>query len=165
MFHKRERQLPQKPNVMTQQSIKNRLGTPYFSDQTTGVQCCLPEGLIIYSYTGRIWLGGSSKPTDLLYMERVSTEMKNVPNILADGDIDLNIVSIGSSEALQDGAEGTIVAGNFRDQSFSGYLSLIPVDNKHRYLVLMASTTLADEERQREVCLSLQQELLAGQCS
>ncbi|MBX2874339.1 MAG: hypothetical protein KTR30_19620 [Saprospiraceae bacterium] len=147
---------------MTQQILKNRLGTPYFNDVTTDLQCCLPEGLIIYSYTGRIWLGGSQRPTDILYIERVSAEIEAVPTILAEGDIDLTLVSVGASEQLQAGAKGTKVAGNYRDQSFSGYLSLIPINSDYQYLIMIASTTLAEEERQRSICLSVQDALLVA---
>ncbi|MEM7299237.1 MAG: hypothetical protein AAF391_13345 [Bacteroidota bacterium] len=144
---------------MTQQILKNRLGTPYFNDATTDLQCCLPEGLIIYSYTGRIWLGGSERPTDLLYIERVSAEIEAVPTILADGDLDLTLVSIGDSEELEAGAKGTRVAGNYRKQSFAGYLNLVPVNQDYQYLVMIASTNLADEENQRLVSLSVQDTL------
>ncbi len=144
---------------MTQQILKNRLGTPYFNDATTDLQCSLPEGLIIFSYTGRIWLGGSQQPTDLLYIERVSSDIKTVPTILADGDIDLTLVSVGSSEQLEAGAKGTRVAGNYRDKSFGGYLSLVPINQSDQYLVMIASTNLADEERQRSICQSVQEAL------
>ena len=144
---------------MTHQILKNRLGTPYFSDATTDIQCCLPEGLIIYSYTGRIWLGGGERPNDLLYIERVSTEVKTVPTILADGDIDLTLVSVGTSEQLEAGAKGVKVAGNYRDKYFGGYLSLIPVNQDFQYLVMVAGTNLVDEERQRRACLSIQDSL------
>lgn len=144
---------------MTQQILKNRLGTPYFNDLTTDLQCCLPEGLIIYSYTGRIWLGGGESPTDLLYIERVSKEIDAVPTILADGDIDLTLVSVGESEELSAGAKGTRVAGNYRKQSFAGYLNLVPVNEDYQYLVMIASTNLADEERPRSICLNVQDAL------
>lgn len=141
---------------MTHQIIKNRLGTPYFNDATTDIQCCLPEGLIIYSYTGRIWLGGGQRPNDLLYIERVSAEVQAVPTILADGDIDLTLVSVGAAERLESGAKGVKVAGNYRDKYFGGYLSLIPINQDFQYLVMVAGTNLIDEERQRRACLNIQ---------
>ena len=144
---------------MTQQSLKNRLGTPFFNDSMTEIQCCLPEGLIIYSYTGRIWLGGSHNPMDLLYIERVSADIQGVPTILADGDIDLNLVSIGSTEELSNGAEGVVVAGYLRDQSFSGYLGLIPINDTYQYLVMMANVQLEQEARLKTICLALQKAL------
>lgn len=144
---------------MTQQALKNRLGTPYFNDATTNLQCALPEGLIIFSYTGRIWIGGSQQPNDLLYIERVPSDIQAVPTILADGDIDLTLVSVGPSEQLEAGAEGIRVAGNYRDKSFGGYLSLVPVSKADRYLVMIASTNLADEEGQRKICQSVQEAL------
>ncbi|NRB52996.1 MAG: hypothetical protein HRU41_35370 [Saprospiraceae bacterium] len=144
---------------MTHQILKNRLGTPYFNDATTDIQCCLPEGLIIYSYTGRIWLGGGERPTDLLYIERVSAEVQAVPTILADGDIDLTLVSVGTAEQLACGAKGVKVAGNYRDKYFGGYLSLVPINEDFQYLVMVAGTNLVNEERQRSVCRSVQDSL------
>lgn len=143
---------------MTKQSLKNRLGTPYFNDKLTQLHCHLPGELLIYSYTGRIWLGGSQRPTDLLYIERVPADTQGVPTVLADGDIDLNLVSIGTAEELGAGAEGLVVAGYFRDQSFSGYLALVPIDASCRYLVMIASTQLEEESSQKQLCMAVMEE-------
>lgn len=120
-------------------NITRKIGTPYLHDPRTGLNIQLPRPFQIIHRHDFAWNGGSVDGRQYLHIERVPTDSSTIPTILADGDLDMYIVSTGRAENIAPLTKGMEVAGQIGGQNVKGYLAMVCFNETHSYLVFVAA--------------------------
>ena len=124
---------------MTNYAVLRKIGTPHIYDRTTGMEITLPEPFQIIHYHQKSWNGGSADGNQYLHIDRIKTGDGEVPTILAEGDLDLFLVSTGRPEQINAKTRGVEVAGTIGGKDVRGYIALTAYDQNFSYLVFVAS--------------------------
>ena len=120
-------------------NIRRKIGTPYINDTETGIIIPLPTSFNILTYSSNIWLGGSTDGQLYLHAERYNSASTDIPNILADGDLDMTMVSVGDEDIWQNDVKGIQIKGTLGPKSMHGYLMQWNMSEDQHFLIMLAS--------------------------
>lgn len=123
------------------QTTLNKIGTASFWDVVDNVYFNLPKDFLIYNRSNKVWTGGSKDGQFYLQLEKMNTGDGKIPNILADGDLNIFLTSVDSVENFSAKKRGIKVAGSIGTKSIEGYLLMIDCSNNTSYLILLATST------------------------
>ena len=82
----------------------------------------LPDGLLIYFQTDRLWIGGSAEGRYYLLIERSAGE-NGLPTILSEDDIDLFLCTTSPAKRFNAQTAGASVTGTLSGRWVKGYLT------------------------------------------
>ena len=123
----------------TTRAPRSRIGHRFLFDPASGRRISLPDGWQIYQHHQRVWLGSSADEQVFLLVEKAFPDRRRLPTILAEGDLDLYLVSIGEERQLQAPIRCLPVAGALSGKDIRGVLALVALNNGDHYLVLLAT--------------------------
>lgn len=115
----------------------------------------LPGGLRIFNSDSNTWLGGSEDGEILLHVERMPEDVIGIPNVFADGDLDLYLCSNGMVEAFSEQMKGVNVTGTFGSKPIQGYLTICKVIGVAMYVVLTAAKAVEETIDLRHLSLDI----------
>lgn len=118
--------------------LKKRFGISSLFDRKTKTAVELPEDIKIFHKNEKTWMGGTEDGEIYVHIERIATEQKEIPTILAEGDLDLFLCSTGEAQQKGKGIKGVNVSGSIGGKEVTGYLAQINIFKKMGYLVLAA---------------------------
>ena len=141
---------------------RRRIGSPYFYDLQTGLEISLPKDYLIFNYHRKLWLGGSKDGYQLLLIERIPTQNAQIPNILAEGDLNLFICSTGTKiEKYSDQISGIEMEGTYHDIDIKGDLIIVNISDQYSYLILIAEQESNRQVNKKEKAMQIANALLA----
>lgn len=141
---------------------KRKIGSPYFYDLQTGIEISLPKDYLIFNYHRKLWLGGSKDGNQLLLIERIPMQDAKIPNILAEGDLNLFICSTGTKiEQYSDKISGIEMEGTYNEIDIQGDLLIVNINKQHSYLILIAEQESKRQINKKEKAMQIANALLA----
>ena len=123
--------------------LKSKIGSSSIYDPETEMNIELPGGLKVFNRRNATWIGGTDDGEVMVHVERIQAEDDEVPTILAEGDLDIFLISEGQVEELNDTTKGIRVNGMYSKKPIKGYLSVVKVLGKVAYLVMTATKAIA----------------------
>lgn len=119
-------------------TLHSRIGRSVIHDPVSGMTMTLPSDVLIHQGNGQIWLGSAADSRIFVYLTRIRQSSDELPTILAEGDLDMYLCSVGPSE-LQDGNRMMLsMAGTLGRRSIRGCLARSRPVGGYAYLVLTA---------------------------
>lgn len=130
------------------------------SSNSTIIQSIVfPPGYESHLHNDSIRLGNSLTSSSFLYVEQLSQKSAGVPTVMADGELDLFICSIGELNHIQKMGQEIPVAGSIREDSIKGYLLWIDYKDGEQFLILSGTKENASLDKSQSTAREMAHQL------